>query len=265
MLTHPAVSSGEKQRPCNLEGQMKVYVLTNIGSVRKDNQDAAAFEVFEKKNRAVMGVCDGMGGARAGSVASNMAVDCFIEQVKPVLNAPKRIPDIKKILISAAEKANEAVFDKSVLEADCRGMGTTLVALFMDGSKYFIVNIGDSRGYHISGGKAVRITRDHSLVEEMVDRGTLTQEQARTHPQKNVITRAIGIASEVKSDVFEGAIKKGEFILLCSDGLTNIISDEEILRFFEKDAEPETICAGLMDLALERGAPDNVTTAVLSA
>ena len=243
---------------------MKVYALTNIGKVRKDNQDATAFEIFEKKNRAVMVVCDGMGGARAGSVASQMAVDCFTEQLRPVFNSAKRITDVKKILIAAAEKANEAVFDKSVTEADCRGMGTTLVAMFRDGSKYYVANIGDSRAYHISSGKAERITRDHSLVEEMVDRGTLTQEQARSHPQKNVITRAIGIATEVKCDVFEGAIKKGEFILLCSDGLTNVVSSEELLQFFGNGAEPEAICTGLIDLALERGAPDNVTTAVLS-
>jgi len=244
---------------------MKVYALTNIGKIRKDNQDATAFELFEKKNRAVMVVCDGMGGARAGSVASKMAMGCFIEQLRPVLDSPRQITDIKKVLISAAEKTNEAVFDKSVMEAECRGMGTTLVALFKDGSKYFIANIGDSRAYHISGGKAELLTRDHSLVEEMVGRGTLTQEQARSHPQKNVITRAIGIASDVKCDVFEGTIKKGEFILLCSDGLTNVVTSEEFVHFFEINAEPEAICAGLIDLALERGAPDNVTTAVLLA
>jgi Serine/threonine protein phosphatase len=243
---------------------MKVNVLTHIGIVRKENQDSVVFELFESKNRAIAVVCDGMGGARAGSVASSLAAESFMEEMRPVLNSPKRITGLKEKLIAAAVKSNSVVFESSKSTVDYHGMGTTLVALFHDGSKYFVINIGDSRAYHINGKKAARITRDHSFVEELVDRGELTPEQARVHPRKNIITRALGIASEVQCDVFDGSLKKGEYIMLCSDGLTNLVFQEELSVLFEKYKEPELICKELVDLAIERGAPDNVTVAVLS-
>lgn len=243
---------------------MKVYAITDTGIVRKENQDAFAFELLDKKNRAVIVVCDGMGGARAGSVASRLAVDTFLEEIRPVLESAKRIPSIKDALSSAVTKANAAVHGRSLSAPEYHGMGTTLVAVFKDGSRYAVANIGDSRAYHISGDKVSQITRDHSFVEELVSRGELTREQARVHPRKNIITRALGIDPEVRCDFFELSLKKGDYILLCSDGLSNLLLEDELAPVFIEKKEPEAVCTALLALALERGAPDNVTVVALS-
>lgn len=242
---------------------MKVYAMTDTGKVRKENQDAFSFELNEKKNRVVAVVCDGMGGARAGSLASSLAVESFMSRLLPVLNSPKRISNPKNTLEEAVEFTNTTVYRRSISDDSARGMGTTLVALLRDGGKSYIANVGDSRAYHISGGPPVRITRDHSLVEELVMSGQITAEEAQTHPRKNLITRAVGVDVAVECDIFVLSPKKGDFILLCSDGLSNMVRADEMPKIFGMEQEPEFICKALLELALERGATDNVSAAVV--
>ena len=170
---------------------MQVWGITDRGAVRQQNQDAYAAQVLED-GRAIALVCDGMGGARAGNVASTIAVERFMEEFLK----PGQSGAVEERMGHAASAANHAVFDRSVHDEACTGMGTTLVAALAGPAEAVILNEGDSRAYHINAEGIVLVTRDHSLVEDLVERGELTREQARTHPHKNLITRALGSASE---------------------------------------------------------------------
>lgn len=242
---------------------MKLHAITDTGKVRKENQDAFSIKWFKEKERAVMVTCDGMGGARAGRLASSLAIETFMREINPTLTSPKRVTHVEERLKEAAAAANRAVYEKSLSAEIFSGMGTTLVALFAEGSRCRIVNIGDSRAYHISGKKATRITRDHSFVEELVTRGKITAQEAQFHPRRNLITRAVGVDENVESDTYVLTIKKNDYVMLCSDGLSNLVMPDEMSDIFRKEKEPEPICKALISLSLERGAPDNITAAVL--
>ena len=151
------------------------------------------------------------------------------------------------------------MFELAQEEPEYAGMGTTLVGLLLRGKNLWVVNVGDSRCYHLSSEGIRRITRDHSIVEEMVQRGDLTEEEARHHPQKNLITRALGTARMVETDLFRESVEEGEAILLCSDGLVNEVTDQEIFEEYQKGGTPQEICTRLLDRTLRCGAPDNVT------
>lgn len=242
---------------------MEAFGLTDKGKVRKENQDAFIVEIIEERGMAVLAVCDGMGGARAGSVASKLGIETFVEHVLACLNegSGREISDITR---EAASYANMKIYDRSYSDMSCRGMGTTLVGAIITDGGCVIVNVGDSRAYHISEGAVRRVTRDHSLVEDMVERGDLTREQAQTHPRKNLITRALGVEPGVMCDVFKMELKPNDLLLLCSDGLSNVVDEDELLPYAEKSGTPEELCRTLVDLTLERGAPDNVTVVVLA-
>ena len=168
----------------------------------------------------------------------------------------------KDILQAACAEANGVAFEYSHFSEEFSGMGTTIVGgVIKSNGKGYIINVGDSRAYLISRrGESIRqITRDHSLVEELVEYGAITKEQALTHPQRNVITRALGSESAVESDFFEFELQNGDVLLLCSDGLSNTLSDEEMCRCAAERQDPEQLCRALMHTALERGARDNVT------
>lgn len=233
---------------------MQVWGVTDRGAVRQQNQDAYAAKVLED-GRAIALVCDGMGGARAGNVASTMAVELFMEEfLKPGQEGP-----VEEQMGHAAAVANQAVFQRSATDPECAGMGTTMVAALAAGKKAYILNIGDSRAYHIGGEGIVKVSRDHSVVEDMVYRGELTPEEARLHPQKNLITRCLGVEPEVEPDFYEAELKTGEFLLLCSDGLSNTLTDQELLYEALYGGTGETCCKRMLDVALSKGATDNVT------
>lgn len=202
-------------------------------------------------------VCDGMGGARAGSIASTMAVDAFCR----VLAREKAVwaSQPQAVLTAAAEEANHLILSRGLSDPDCQGMGTTLVAALLLRDHVHIINIGDSRAYHITDEGIRRITRDHSVVEDLVLRGELTPEQARQHPQKNLITRALGAEEQLRVDVYELPVRAGELLLLCSDGLSNVVTDQEILYEAVHGGAVDGCCDRLLDITLSRGAPDNVT------
>ncbi len=243
---------------------MKGYTITDIGKVRSENQDSVRFVQSDSLNAlGILALCDGMGGAQAGSLASNIALGAFIDKVSQSLAVKKNSATLADITKKAAEYANTCVYARSAGDSACEGMGTTLVAAVVRSRSCCVVNVGDSRAYLISNGEITQVTRDHSFVEEMVSRGSITREQAKTHPRKNVITRAIGAEPEVECDVYTPAFKKNDILLLCSDGLSNTITDEEILDLVLRSKDLSDIGNELVDLALSRGAPDNVTVGLI--
>jgi protein phosphatase len=242
---------------------MELYGITDRGKVRKINQDVCQTHYDEGKKIALLVVCDGMGGAKAGDVASQMAAETFMQTVTGHLTPESTIIDITQYMTTAVKQANEAVYEKSLSDADCAGMGTTLVAAAVTPAGAVIVNVGDSRAYHITGSKITQITKDHSVVEDMIDRGDLTRSEASSHPSRNLITRVLGTAAESEPDFFFNNLATGDFLLLCSDGLSNVVPEQTIKNVVTAGSDIQDICRRLIDLAVERGAPDNVTAVLL--
>ncbi len=242
---------------------MRYFALTDVGKRRKENQDSWLSYSNTRDNEFAIVVCDGMGGENAGRTASVLAVGSFIEHIRDCLSKTDRAaPD--GIIRDAASYANIRLYDHAFQRPECRGMGTTLVAALLLGSMAAIINIGDSRAYLIEqDGGISRVTNDHSFVAELVARGKITMEQAKNHPRRNEITRALGVEPEVKGDVFLLNPSPGDRLLFCTDGLSNQLSDEEISAFVRNADTPEAACRQLVGEVLERGAPDNVTAAVL--
>ena len=238
---------------------MQCWGLTDTGCVRKQNQDSFKIEELDKSTILCI-VCDGMGGAKSGNVASSLAAEVFVEEMKRCW-VPKMKPEkIDLALRGAVKLANFTVYDQSQQFEEFEGMGTTLVAAVITPKLAVLINVGDSRAYGIDDQGIRQLTRDHSLVQMMVDRGDLTPELAKTYPGKNFITRAVGTEPTVMSDVFHVDVKKGDFILLCSDGLSNILDDQEILFEVAHGVNKRRCCKRLLEIAVSRGAPDNVTS-----
>ena len=236
---------------------MNVFGVTDCGLVRKQNQDF--YDTCCQSDGLIAVVCDGMGGAKSGNVASQLAVESFLAQLsredleQPVL-----------ALNNALNYANHEVFQRSRTDEDCSGMGTTMVCAYVPASlRACILNVGDSRCYHITAQGITQVTRDHSLVADLVARGKITAEAARTHPNKNIITRALGTDRMTVGDVFEVDLAPGEYLLLCSDGLSNVVSDQEMLYEVLYGGMDSTCCRRLLDISLQRGAPDNVTCVLI--
>lgn len=241
---------------------MEAWGLTDVGNVRSQNQDA--FRIVELGKDALLAVvCDGMGGAKSGNVASRLASEVFSEEVKRSFSADLTPDEAEHMLRAAAKLANISVFEQSQLSEDYAGMGTTLVAALTYPRATLVLNIGDSRAYLINADGVQCITRDHSVVEMMVQRGELTPEQAKTHPSKNLITRAVGTEETVFSDVFRVETEPEDCILLCSDGLSNQMADQEILFEVVHGARRDDCCRRLLEIAKNRGAPDNVTSVLI--
>ena len=242
---------------------MKSYGISDKGKIRRDNQDAFSIIDSEERGCVIVALCDGMGGQKAGGVASEIAKRAFTEYVEAKLRSKAvKNPDLHSIIKNGCAEANEVVYYYSRFDEKYSGMGTTLVGgiIKKDGSG-LILNVGDSRAYVLSKKKKTirQVTVDHSYVEELVRKGLITREQARTHPRKNVITRALGTEKTVQSDVFEIKLNKGELLLLCSDGLTNYVTDEEILDEYLVDSAPEAFCRGLLSMSYFGGGGDNIT------
>ena len=244
---------------------MKSFGLTDRGKVRAENQDSFVIEHIESREYICAVLCDGMGGASAGSIASTLASKTFMNYlVQRIMASRAKNPDVKRHMINACHKANDIVYSYSRFNPDYAGMGTTLVAVVLFGNTAVIANVGDSRAYAISKKKIVQLTKDHSYVQELIDRGIITPERAKTHPKRNVIMQALGSEDGVKCDIFVHKLARGERILLCSDGLSNMLSDEVIHDVVVNNKSHESICKKLIELALEAGANDNVTVVTLS-
>jgi len=242
---------------------MKCFGLTDKGSVRTANQDCFLIQECERAESTIVALCDGMGGAQAGEIASQLSNKCFTKYIydRLITHAGSRTA-YELILKCACEEANGVAYEYSRFDDSYEGMGTTLVGgVVKQSGEVHLVNVGDSRAYHISDGrsKIKQITKDHSLVERLIEVGAITREMAKTHPQRNVITRAIGSDNKIESDYFTLTLKSDDILLLCSDGLSNTIPDDEILSFCTQYPDPEVLCGKLIEEALNRNARDNVT------
>ena len=237
---------------------MQYWAVTDPGCVRQQNQDAYQIEQLDR-NTLLAVICDGMGGARSGNVASSLALEVFIQEIKQTWTPTMDNSRVDQMLYAAAKVANFAVFDQANQFEDFAGMGTTLTAVLIRGMEATLVNVGDSRIYCVNSEDIIQLTRDHSLVQMMVDRGELTQEKARSYPGKNFITRAIGTEPVVDCDLFHHKLVRGDCLLLCTDGLTNMMDDQEMLFEVIHGVNKHKCCDRLLDIAKNRGAPDNVT------
>lgn len=241
---------------------MEVWGLTDIGNVREQNQDYYLTLPLENAMAAVL--CDGMGGAKAGNIASKLAAEVFLEEIRRAYREHMEPDMVMFMLDTAVGLANTAVYENSLLSEEMYGMGTTLVGVLLYDRTLYTVNVGDSRAYLLNRREVRQITIDHSLVELMVRRGELTREEAKTFPGKNVITRAVGTERSVRADIFKQPLYTGDNILLCSDGLSNLLADQELLFEVVHGARKRDCCRRLVEIAKSRGAPDNVTVLLIS-
>ena len=242
---------------------MQSWGLTDKGCVRKMNQDAYDIQQLDR-NTLLCVVCDGMGGAKSGNIASSLAVDVFSQEIQRTWTPNMEWDKADQMMKSAVKLANFTVYDQARQFEEFEGMGTTLVAALIRGWKISLVNVGDSRAYRISQNGIRQITKDHSVVQMMVDRGELTPEAAKRYPGKNLITRAVGTEPIVNCDIFRQELAKGDYLLLCSDGLSNLLDDQEILFEVVHGVNKERCCKRLLDIAISRGSPDNVTCVLVS-
>jgi protein phosphatase len=234
---------------------LEAAALTDAGKVRASNEDSFGHCV----DAGVFAVCDGMGGAAAGEVASRLAVDTFIERL---CTAESR-QDRRKLLEEAIVVANGLIYDHALQDPTLQGMGTTLVAVAIQDHHALIGHVGDSRCYLFRAGRLTRQTCDHSLVEEQVRLGHMTRHDAERSPLKNVITRAIGTQKTVDPEIKEVALESGDILLLCSDGLTGEVSEDRIADLLRAPGSIEQRCQKLIDAANEAGGRDNVTVLLI--
>lgn len=243
---------------------MQYWGLTDVGLVRRDNQDAYRVEVCQATGHLVAVVCDGMGGMYGGSVASNIAADVFMREVCANLRPEMTPEQIRQVASFATSVANTAIRDKAMAEQEYLGMGTTLVSAIGYEGGVVVSNVGDSRAYLIRPEEGIsRVTRDHSLVERLVEMGNITEEQARCHPDRNLITRALGPEEGALSDSYHLHMAAGDYLLLCTDGLVETATDQEMEEEVLRGGDPNGCLDRLLALAKRRGAADNVTAVLL--
>lgn len=240
---------------------MTSFGLTDKGRYRAENQDS--FNICEVDSGTLAVVCDGMGGEAAGLLASDMACARFVSFARTGLETAEESMD-EDTLRQAVTAANRQVYHFSCSAEQYAGMGTTLVGGYFRADKATFVNVGDSRAYRIAKDGIVQITKDHSQVQRMVDAGQLTPEQARRHPHRNIITRAVGSEAFVTSDLFTIPVREGDIFLLCSDGLTNAVPDAELHRLVMAAEDAESACRNLVQAALANNSRDNITAVVVN-
>lgn len=233
-----------------------VFGNTDIGMRRRENEDN--FLCSQKSNKCILAVSDGMGGHNAGAVASGVVISAIEDYAKKhdmFENTPKMIKN-------AISYANEIVFLQACSHKECLGMGATVVMAVVFGKKAVIGNLGDSRAYIVSKDEIIQITDDHSYVNELLKNGLITEEEARNHPKKNEIMKAVGIGNEVFPDIFEVDMKNEETLLLCSDGLTNMVRDERICEIVNEGNDEKEIVNKLIEEANLNGGTDNITVVI---
>ena len=237
---------------------MQSWGITDPGCVRAQNQDVYKIEELDR-NALLCVVCDGMGGAKSGNVASSLAAEVFAQEVRASYYASMDSTDLDDLVQRAVKLANFTVYDQAREVEDFAGMGTTMVAALICGKQVTVANVGDSRAYLVNPEGVRVITTDHSLAQMMVQRGELLPEEAKRYPGKNYITRAIGTEAVVHCDLFHLEMDREDVLLLCTDGLSNLLDDQEILFEVIQRPDRQDCCHRLLDIAKNRGAPDNVT------
>jgi protein phosphatase len=232
---------------------------TDVGMIRSGNEDN--FAVDTNETRGLFIVADGMGGHAAGEVASEMAVQIVKRELMPIRSLDGE--EVVQQVANALRQANRAIHDRTLTEVDKQGMGTTASVLLVSGSRYLIGQVGDSRIYLLRDGSLSQLTKDHSYVQEQVDAGFLTPEQARYHPYSNVITRCVGAGHDVEPDIYRGEVRAGDLFLVASDGLTGMVDDRRLAQLLGSRAEPERKVQALIAEANGRGGLDNITAIIV--
>lgn len=239
---------------------MKCFSKTDIGLVRSENQDRVWTGSLDDDAVAII-LCDGMGGENAGSVASQMTIDFMSDRIRKGFRSNINRNYIRNLLITSVTAANSLVYDKAMSETDKYGMGTTCVAGIVYNNRAYIINVGDSRAYLIFDDSMQQITKDHTYVRRLVERGEITEEESREHPKRNQITRAVGAEKNITPDYFEIDLEEGNVLLFCSDGLHAYGQDVDIAGVIVNNPIGK-VCDLLVDYALANGGRDNVSVAV---
>ncbi|WP_159449048.1 Stp1/IreP family PP2C-type Ser/Thr phosphatase [Provencibacterium massiliense] len=241
---------------------LKATGLTHKGTVRAQNQDVFRLKVLGESLGYAM-VCDGMGGEKAGDIASLATIEMIDRYLKKGLTPQLPLNSVRSLIMTAVSAANAVVYEQAQKDERFHGMGTTLVMAIVSGQTLHICHVGDSRIYLVHGGETLQLTKDHSMVQMLVDKGELSQSEADTHPKKHYITRAIGVAPRVEPDYAEYPFGQGQVLLLCSDGLSNYLPQEQVAEEVMKCVRQHS-AAPLIDYALAAGGADNVTAVILT-
>jgi serine/threonine protein phosphatase PrpC len=237
---------------------MNIGVCTDIGRIRDNNQDS--YYYFSEEDLQVYVVADGMGGHKAGEVASYIAVDTIEKlfiQNKSLLTKGKL--DIQNFITNSVSEANKRIYEKAISEEKYNGMGTTITAAYIINNDLFIGHIGDSRAYLLRDEKMIQLTEDHSLVAQLVKNGTISKKEAQNHPQRNMITRALGTEKNIELDIEYRELEKNDILLLCTDGLTNLVDEDKIKHVLILNNDIQVACHTLVEMANELGGFDNIT------
>lgn len=240
---------------------MRIFAKTDKGIIRTDNQDAYINGTLS--DGAVYAVvCDGMGGVSGGNVASDIAVKAIKEEIFKKYTENLSDTQIRRLYIDAIDIANSIIYEIASKEKTLTGMGTTVVAVLIKNNIAHILHAGDSRAYIIADNNIRQLTKDHSYVQDMVDMGQLTSEEAKRHPKKNIITRAIGIEKNIDVEYTNIAFNKNDILLICTDGLTNHVDDNEIFKIIQEGADGA--CDKLIAKAKSLGGSDNITIVLIT-
>lgn len=241
---------------------MRVGVKSDIGKIREINEDYLKVVSNEKEEIAFV-IADGMGGHNAGEVASKIAVEYVSENIHMLFETENSPELLRDSLINLVCQANKAVLENSQNCPENYGMGTTLIVAYPKGSKIHFGHVGDSRAYCVRNGEIFKITTDHSYIEELLRNGTINIEEAKVHPKKNLITRALGYEAELKVDYYVYDVQQGDLFLLCTDGLTNMVSEDTLLWLCKSIENPQELADKLIDLANTNGGDDNISAIVI--
>lgn len=251
----------------SLKGKIDIIGRTDVGQIRDHNEDF----ISDNPTLGLAVLADGMGGLNAGEVASSMAVHLLMDELVAYKNgeselpaelghAETSLPTEALVVQRAVEKANDAIFHVSQTQPQCKGMGTTVIASMFYDNRVSIAHIGDSRVYRFRGNQLEQVTKDHSFVQELIDKGLYTKEEARVSDKKNVVTRALGVAPFVEVECHEYPVEVGDVYLMCSDGLTDLVTDRDIERaFLELHANLPELAGYLVELANANGGKDNIS------
>ena len=236
---------------------MKIAAKTDIGNQRSENQDN--YRAGRQADNTVWAlVCDGMGGAKGGKLASSLAASYMEEAFVHHIDTLQTEGEIRRLLLRCVDKANALIYTKAQQDQAVQGMGTTIVCAVLRGDKMQYVHAGDSRLYLYHSGAFVQLTKDHSMVQELLEQGSITEEEAAAHPHKNLITRALGVAENIDLDYGQVALEENDVVLLCTDGLSNYVTDTEIMQVLQT-TPLEQAADTLIAKALAAGGLDNIT------
>ncbi len=240
---------------------MKITGLTDIGAVRSKNEDACDFGVLADGTSWAI-VCDGMGGVHGGKIASTAAIEMVREKIQKCYNPSMTVSSLENLLLSSITTANVDVFDRGIYDTNLKGMGTTIVAVVVKGNEACIAHVGDSRAYIISNGSIEQITKDHSLVQEMLDKGQITREEYENNPIKNIITRAMGVDEDIDIEFDYICLAENDALLLCTDGLSGMVSNKRILEIYET-TDFDSLAQKYIEEANNNGGSDNITVVIM--